>query len=339
MTPRVSVLMPAYNSEIFIREAISSIIEQSFSDYELIIIDDASTDDTVKIIRSFSDQRILLIEKDSHSGYTTSLNIGLKMAQGEYVARMDADDVMLKDRLKEQVSYMDSHPEVIVSGTWYKLMQEQRVVGDPYTPEEVRVTLLDYCCIAHPTVILRKERLLHADKFYNPSIEPAEDYDLWTRLIACGQITNLPKVLLHYRQHDRQVSNLYASKQQTLASVSKMRMLQYIIPNITPEESLTHLSFIKADNIPDISRFKELVSWRSRVKQANDEVKFFDRKTLDLFLSEKVKLLTRNFLHAGGTYNIQTLHNLYCVRKFLPGALSITSVIKIIVKSLIGVRN
>jgi glycosyltransferase involved in cell wall biosynthesis len=127
--------MPVYNCELYIKEAIYSILNQTFTDYELIIIDDCSTDSTADIIKDYSDSRIIFFEKDSNSGYTNSLNYGLSVAKGEYIARMDGDDISLPTRLEKQVHFLNSNPDIVLCGTSYSIMEQQGVF---YMPQNIK---------------------------------------------------------------------------------------------------------------------------------------------------------------------------------------------------------
>ena len=120
--PKISVLMPVYNCELYVQEAIDSILNQTFIDFELLIIDDCSTDKTVEIINNYADKRIKLTTKPHNTGLTNSLNYGLSIAQGQYIARMDGDDVSVLDRFEKQVKFLDTNPDIILCGTWYQLM-------------------------------------------------------------------------------------------------------------------------------------------------------------------------------------------------------------------------
>ena len=121
-TPKITVLLPVYNCELYVRTAIESILNQTFTDFEFLIIDDASTDKTLAVLKKIKDSRIQLIEKPVNSGYTNSLNYGLQMAKGKYIARMDGDDISHPERFAKQIVYLEAHPEVVVCGTTYKIV-------------------------------------------------------------------------------------------------------------------------------------------------------------------------------------------------------------------------
>ena len=204
--PGVSVIMPVYNCVAYIRESVESILQQTFADFEFIITDDHSTDGTYEYLQTVTDKRIQLTRKPKNSGYTNSLNMGLEMAKGIYIARMDGDDIALPERLEKQVSFMNNNPNVAVSGCFYKMLGTDTIVEMPVTNEEAKVVAIMHVPVAHPTVIMRREVLIKHHFIYNEKYEPAEDYDLWTRILEVADIENLPEVLLQYRRHAQQES-------------------------------------------------------------------------------------------------------------------------------------
>jgi glycosyltransferase involved in cell wall biosynthesis len=337
--PRVSVILPVFNSEAFIKESIDSVLRQTFSNFELIVIDDASTDRTVDVVKTYADPRLVLVEKKTNTGYTFSLNHGLAISAGEYIARMDADDIMADNRIKEQVEFMDTHSELAASGTWYKLTKENRIVSEPSLPEEVKVTLLDYCCLAHPTSMIRRQLLLTAGLKYDPVREPAEDYDLWTRLVAFGNLANLPRVLLNYRQHDRQVSRLYAEKQHQQAEHSRKRMLNYLIPEASGEELGRHLQFLDGGSINDVPHFNSLIAWGDKLRKANLQTGFFNNQLLSRFIRQKELMLARHFLNTQPVYNFTTLSRFIAIIKYAIPALTAAGLFKLWIKSLLHIKN
>ena len=153
--PRITVIMPVYNCELYIKEAIDSILNQTFADFDFLIIDDASTDKTVSIIKEYKDSRIQLIEKTVNTGYTISLNYGLKVAKGEYIARMDGDDISLPNRFEKQIAFLDSNPDVVLCGSNFGIIGTEKLIILPEDNEAIKLGLLKGNCIAHPSVMFR----------------------------------------------------------------------------------------------------------------------------------------------------------------------------------------
>src|SRR5258708_307711 len=199
--------MPVFNSECFLKDAIDSILGQSFADFEFIIIDDGSTDGSNAILLDYAsrDER-LRVYAQSNQGITLSLNRGLGLATGTYIARMDADDISLANRFQQQVAFMEQHHEIDVCGAWMK------TIGDPVghemryptSHEAIRSYLIFGSPLAHPTVIIRRATFEQAHLKYDVKYQRAQDYELWTRASRQLRFVNLSEVLLHYRIHPQQ---------------------------------------------------------------------------------------------------------------------------------------
>lgn len=229
-SPAVSVIMPVYNAELYLKEAVDSILSQSFADFELFIIDDASTDKSIEILNSFNDHRITLIRKSVNTGYTDSLNMAIPLTKGKYIARMDADDVSLENRFQVQFNYMEAHQDVLVLGTMYKIIDKETVRHYmPIDHDEVKLFALMKTPVAHPTVFIRRSVFDQYNLRYDRAFEPAEDYDLWSRILEYGKIENLPDVLLYYRVHTQQTSAYRSKKQLEMANRIRSRQLERLM--------------------------------------------------------------------------------------------------------------
>lgn len=206
--PEVTVLMPVRNAGQFIRDAINSVLRQSYTNFELLIIDDGSTDNTVEIVREYRDPRIRLEMREHH--FIDNLNEGIRIAKGKYIARMDADDIMHSERLRIQVQRMEEMPEITVCSTWMKIFGEHRITeiirslsGKVDKPLEA---LLEKNVFSHPTIMMRKE-FLEKNRLGYKNYTRSEDYKLWAD-IACygGQFYVEPQPLLFYRISPQQFS-------------------------------------------------------------------------------------------------------------------------------------
>lgn len=203
---KLSILMPVWNREEFIKECIDSILAQTYKDWELIIVDDGSTDNTINIIKSYNDNRIKIYSQ-SHLGIVDALNFGLSKCTGDYIARMDSDDIMLPNRLREQVKFLDTHPEytMIVGRAGNTMKDFER----GYKGFEVSINrLIPFNCICHPTVMFRKEDLENKKLIYRKEFEWIEDLDLWIRMIKSGlRIFKEPSIhALLFRKHNKRTS-------------------------------------------------------------------------------------------------------------------------------------
>jgi glycosyltransferase involved in cell wall biosynthesis len=201
---KVSVLLPVYNGGAPLSQAIASILSQDMSEFELIVIDDCSTDNSASIISQYADNdsRINPIFHESNIGLARTLNEGLNLVKSDFVARMDQDDESLPHRLRIQLDYMLSHPEFAVVGSYvYHMGAKQefdRLVELPSNSEQIKQTLLQYNCMYHPSVMMRRNKILELGG-YKAEFKNAEDYDLWLRVSKLYPLTNISKPLLRYR--------------------------------------------------------------------------------------------------------------------------------------------
>jgi GT2 family glycosyltransferase len=231
MTPKVTVLLAVRDGEPYVREAVESVLAQTFSDFEFLVVDDASSDRTVEILESFGDERIRVLRNERNLGQVPSLNRGLREASGEYVARIDHDDVSLPRRLERQVAALDAEPRVALVGAWMDLVDERgRLVVRQRARMDDRVrflyeTVVMNVLIAHPAATYRREPVL-ALGGYDESTGPAEDKDLWRRLALAGWDARIvPEPLVVYRVHDAQLSKTQAAYQRDVDGRSQERFL------------------------------------------------------------------------------------------------------------------
>lgn len=274
---KVTVLMPVYNGEKYLREAIDSILSQTFSGFEFLIINDGSTDRSVEIINSYEDPRIRLIDNDGNLGVAATLNEGLKLAEGKYIARMDCDDVSLPTRLEKQVEFMDSHPLVGISGTWIEMVgaREGCIWKTPVTHEKIVCTLLFESALAHPSVIIRKSVVDINRLEYDPSFKHVEDYELWLRASRFTRLANLGEVHLLYRIHPDQIGERYFEEQ--LSSAMSIRSFLFVALGINP--SAEELKIHREISLGRLRADKQFVAlaqvWLHRLKEANRQTLLF----------------------------------------------------------------
>ena len=205
--PEVSVLMPVYNGERYLREAINSIINQTFQNFEFHIINDGSTDKSHSILRSINDPRIIVHEQ-RNKGLPFSLNKAIRLSQGEYIARMDADDISMPNRLEIQKAFLDSNPEIGLCGSWViKFGNGKEEIKElPIYHNDIFAHFLFTSLIPHPSIMVRREILKQFGLCYNEKLFGAEDIDLWIRLAKRTMLYNIPVPLLKYRTHLSQKS-------------------------------------------------------------------------------------------------------------------------------------
>ena len=228
--PTISVILPVYNTEAYVREAVESILAQSFTDFELIIINDGSTDGSGAILRELAarDARILLVERPHNEGAASARNKALEMARADLIALMDADDVSIPERFALQHARMVQDPELAVLGSFMHIMdKEGNIIGldeYPLTPKAA-AHYMEYnrCPVAHPAVIMRRDAVLKAGGYRKAFLSYAEDYDLWLRMSDLGYaIANLPQPLLNYRWHGANVSEVHWQAQRRSSILARL---------------------------------------------------------------------------------------------------------------------
>lgn len=205
--PIISVVLPVYNGEKYLKEAIDSILQQTYADFELIIINDGSTDQTENIIESYQDPRINYLKNEHNSGIVVSLNKGLDAAKGKYIARMDADDIADPQRFQKQKVYLDRHPNIGVVGSSMLVFDEYgKEMLFPYaaSPNRAKAELFFNSSLGHPTVMLRKECIKGIR--YEAEYQGLEDFVMWWRIAQHYDIGSLTEPLLHYRKHSNQIT-------------------------------------------------------------------------------------------------------------------------------------
>lgn len=240
MSPMISVLMSVYNSEAYLAEAIESILSQTFSDFEFIIVDDGSTDDSNTIIQSYAnaDARIRPFQLEQNQGLASALNYGLEQATGQYIARMDSDDISLPTRFEQQVDFMEKNPDVGVLGSWMQVVnQDKKPLFDYEVPRVHSLIVWNIFfgrTFAHPSVLMRRD-LIQSVGGYNANLTVAQDVDLWARLVGLTKFQNLPGKLLTYRTHDSATSVGKAEQQNAVLRDTSMHLLNTLWDDASDE--------------------------------------------------------------------------------------------------------
>jgi len=239
--PLVSVVMPVYNGDRYLREAIESILNQTFTDFEFIIINDGSTDKTEEIILSYDDKRISYVKNESNLKISETLNKGIALAQGEYIARMDADDISYPDRFEKQVLFMEENVDIGVCGTWLRTLGDLNEVWQvPVSHKEISTQMLFNSCLMHPTVFIRKSLLLNG-YLYDDDFTCVEDYELWVRLSDKTLFHNIPEVLLDYRiSNNSSHRTEYKNNQKKMADIVREKYLNLLKVDCSTSEVKLH---------------------------------------------------------------------------------------------------
>ena len=299
MTPKVSVIMSVCDGERYLRESVESMLNQSFADLEFIIIEDGSRDDTWAILTEYAsrDQRVVLVRNQENIGLTKSLNLGLAQAKGKYIARQDADDASLQQRLATQTEFLEKHYQVGLLGTAYHVADEQgqttATIRHPETDTEIRWQMLFHNAFCHTSVMFRRDLLCRANLFYDEDLTCSQDYELWTRMIQQIRAANLRTPLVAWRQSDtaisktrrdeqqqiaieisaRQINRLFAQTHFSLKEVAKLRNYYHALPQLSGKEQaqicrqsvLILSAFMKQPNLDPADVCQILRKWVGRI--------------------------------------------------------------------------
>jgi len=293
MSPIVTVLIPVYNCQKYLREAIDSILNQTFEDFELLIIDDGSRDASYKIIKSYDDPRIRTIQNKKNHGLVITRNKGVASARGKYIAFLDCDDIAHPERLTEQVSFLEQNPEFGMVGSWIEMIDENsRLTGEVmlYTasPEEIPRILLFSNYFAQSAVLIRKNTLPSVP--YR-SYSVAEDYDLWVRIAQKTKVWNLQKILVKYRVHQSSATFTHANKMSGYVRDIVRDQLLAIGLDPTKEELDIHAKIAQGDCFKNIVLIGKVESWLLKLYKANLSSRNYQSPYFENFLGHKWFLL------------------------------------------------
>ncbi len=233
--PKISVVMPVYNGGKYLKQSLKSILNQTYKNFELIVVNDGSTDSTAKILTTINDKRLKIIHNIYNVGVAKSLNRGLKIAKGDYIARCDSDDINFKKRFKIQIDFLDKHLSYALVGSNAMLIDEKgkkiKKTSLPATDSQIRKKILFRNPILHPAVVYRK-KLMNKTINYREMFNGAEDYDLWFRLLKIGKAYNFKDSLIKHRIHKDIVTKKFHLKIELLAlfvRLNNFSFLKYIL--------------------------------------------------------------------------------------------------------------
>lgn len=302
MVPKVSVVMPVYNGGKYLQAAIKSILNQTFTDFEFIIIDDGSTDITKTVLEHHQeiDERICVYHQENF-GLIASLNKGFQLAKGKYIARMDADDISLPKRLAKQVAFMDANPEIGVCGTWLKTIGEIAGYVEKYPTDckIIKTWLLFNSALAHPSVMIRKELFIKNNLSYNNSHLHCEDYGLWVESSKYFQMANIAEILLFYRYHSHQVTQRHSQEVEVTYKRLIKTQLESLGIHPTQEELEIHNCFRTFNFKLTKDFFAPANAWLYKIKKANEKTFTYDEIALANVLGYRWFLLCNKATELG----------------------------------------
>lgn len=282
-TPRVSILLAVHNGETHLAAAVDSILTQQFSDLELIVINDCSTDSSPEILAGYSDPRLRVINNETNLGLASSLNRGWDAAQGEYIGRMDADDISYPARIARQVDFLDKHPDITVCGTWARTIGYRggMILRFPEAHEHIRARFIFINAVSHPSVLIRAADLADEGPVYEDGRQRVEDYELWVRLSRKYRLHNLPEVLLDYRMYNPATLK---KRRAVIAAGNEMRGMMLHEVGITPddEDIALHEAIVFRQFEPTVEFIQRAEDWLDRITAANATSQAFDPDALHI---------------------------------------------------------
>ncbi len=287
--PLISVVLPVHNCEKYIKDAIQSILDQTYTNFELIILSSiTSNEESLDIINSFADRRIRHI-RGIPQNLPIALNRGIEESKGVYIARMDADDISLPHRFERQVAYMQVHREIGICGTWAKTFGtlEGHIIRHPIDSEIIRSNLLFQTSIVHPTVIMRRSVIREHCLRYDETLVRSEDGDMWYRSSQVTSIANIPEVLLMYRLHENQASSQDRDIQNKFRRILRNKQFKEIGIDMTDSEFFIHqtIASFGSENTPDF--LLKSANWLEKIAEGNNIHKIYKPVILQKVLGEK----------------------------------------------------
>ncbi len=296
VSPAISVIMPVRNAEFFLLDSIESILKQTFQDFEFIIIDDASTDNTRFILDRIHDSRIVRIDNNKHGGNYKCRNQGLLVAKGKYIAVMDADDISSPGRLQKQYEFMELNLQYAAVGSDIEFFEDgtsTQIFRRLRDKDEIKVELLKDNVCTHPALFLRKEILDQHGIKYNEEYNYSGDYDLMVQISHLGNITNYPEPLLKYRLSKTQISQSKRQEQFMYADRIRLRQLYYFHLRPSIDEIMIHLSLMNHYPVPE-SKLLLAEKWCNKLLSKNNKLNVYDQEALYNFLGKRLMIAMKH---------------------------------------------
>ena len=327
---KISVVMPTYNTAVpVLKESVESILLQTFQDFEFIIIDDGSTNDSCTYLNSLTDSRIRLIRNPSNLGITKSLNIGFHAAKGKYIARMDSDDISFPERFEKQFTFMETHPDVIVCGARTTLIGKQksapkRVMEDM---ESYRVRMLfANPGPTHSTVLFNREKLNRFHILYDEQLTYAQDYGMWMTASQFGDVCILPEILGLYRVHPAQISQAHRQRQIECDQITQRKLLTQLLGSVTEQELDLHYHY-STGYYSEATITPQIAEWYDRLIAANAQRKIYDQKKL----RKRIVQIKRILIGQTFTKEMSKREKAMLLFRYLPFFVAVQAVLEIMV--------
>ena len=333
----ISVVMPVFNSQVsYLKEAVDSILTQTFKDFEFIIIDDGSTGNCREYLESLSDPRIRIIHNEENLGITKSLNIGLREARGKYIARMDDDDISLPFRFEKQFAFMERNPDIILCGSKAeKLGKERKRIpfwkASMTDMEEYRIELLFLNPgPSHPTAFFRHDKLIKYNIWYDESLRYAQDYGMWETISRYGDVCILRDVLLLKREHESQISIAHREQQAECSKKIRKKLLIELMGSISDEELDQH--YVHSTWYRERATISpEIVNWYRRIMRANDQRHIYNSRKLKRY----IELIEKRLIVQTFTEEMSIIEKVRLVFRYLPFPSAVNAISESALKKII----
>ena len=300
---KISVIIPTFNSEKYLKEAIESILNQTFQDFEIIVIDDNSVDNTIEILKSFNNPKIKILNGPC-KGLVSALNLGLESARGEYIARMDSDDVSLPDRFEKQVKFLDEHQDCILCSGLIQFFDDNglgNIEGRDMNYDETKIELLFATPVFHPTVMFRNKNFKEQNLRYNEEFKACEDFELWTRVSKNYNIKILPEVLLNYRKDNtNKATNVSADLIRNTHSKIVQNSFEYYgidLPIDCCKIIDPYNYSIKMNKLKNIFYYLQIIHAFKVLIKINKNKNFFNEEILIIVLNNHLKRINRKLFN------------------------------------------
>ena len=287
LSPLISVVMPVHNYGHLIKESIDSVLAQTMPDFELIIVNDGSSDNSSEVARSFLDNRIKVIDFQENKGCYPARNAGMRAAKGKYICVMDADDLCLPERLEKQYQFMEENKEVGMIGGVYRKMDNDQYDFRDTDYETIKLLLLKFCYLVHATCMVRTSLIVKYDLYYDESYRYASDHDWVVRASSLFPVSNINVPLLLIRRHAQQISTSKRREQSYFVDQIRVKQLSLFGIEPTETERALHLAFTKFFPTVAINNCideKMIDQWVDRLSKANRKTRYFSQQKLQNWL-------------------------------------------------------
>jgi glycosyltransferase involved in cell wall biosynthesis len=301
----VSVILPVYNGQMHVLDSIDCILKQTVEDFELIIINDGSTDKSKEIILSKKDNRISYIENKNNQGLIKTLNKGLYYAKGRYIARMDADDLCDRRRFEKQIDFFNLNKEIDILGITQYVINGNRIIPNTATWQENNIRLLLEPVVGHSSVMIKKESMGNNRLYYDKNALYAEDYKLWVDASLCGlRIANLQEALCGYRYHENQISNLKFYPQQLTANAIRLQYAKVYFNDLINSYEADYLCFItgRVPNKDSLSKLRDYEQLSEKMIEKNRKHQYFILDAFEKFLLNALNNISNRIKHQSESY-------------------------------------